>query len=324
MVRGRRPALDEQRSTAEGRVSRRSSNEGLRSEPLRAALASALAGKPDALEDLLRRHGDGHGTRPNLRLAEAFGVEIAALPATPSRLLQRLGANDAAPDTPDVFLPVAAAHGWVACLRAERDVAAAWAALAGLAGDERTPVRLGALHALTSFAGRPGAGRALLAQAAEWLELDDRELRFGVAGVVVELFADRQVLAAVADPEALLEYLSRVLATAAGAARAAERSDARRRLLLALPRTLAGVAGRLRAGDRGPAWLEEECRNARHPDLRDALSRAVLLLSDKSSGQAAVLADGVRAALEGSAKPPRDPTRRRPGAARGRTSRPIR
>lgn len=305
-------------------MSRRSASEGLRSEPLRAALAAALAGRPEPLEDLLRRHGDGHGARPNLRLAEAFGAELEQAPPSASRLLEHLGANDGAPDTPDVFFPIAAAHGWVAFLRAGRDAGAAWAALATLAGDERTPVRLGTLHALTSLAGRPGAARQVLAQAMGWLELDDRELRFGAAGVVVELFAERQVLAAVADPEALLDYLSRVLAAVAGAARAAERSEARRRLLLALPRTLAGVAARLRAGDRGPTWLEEECRTARHPDVREALSKAVLLLSDKSSGQAAVLADSVRAALEGSAKPPRDPTRIRPGAARGRSSRPIR
>ena len=304
-------------------MSRRSSSEGLRSEPLRAALALALAGKPEPLEDLLRRHGDGHGARPNFQLGEAFGAEMSALPGTASRLLNRLGANDGAADTPDVFLPIAAAHGWVGRLRADRDVGEAWPALAMLAGDERTPVRLGTLHALTSFAGRPGGGRALLAQAMDWLELDDREVRFGATGVVVELFADRQALAAVADPEALLDYLSRALAAVAGAARAAERSDARRRLVLALPRTLAGVA-RLRAGERGAAWLEEECRSARHPDVREVLSKAILLLADKSSGQGAVLADGLRAALQGSAKPPRDPSRIRPGAARGRSSRPIR
>src|SRR4051812_30975741 len=85
-------------------MSRAPSNEGLRSEPLRAALTAALAGKPAALEDLLRRHGDGHGARPNFRLAAAFGAEMAALPATASRLLDRLGANDGAPDTPEVFL----------------------------------------------------------------------------------------------------------------------------------------------------------------------------------------------------------------------------
>ncbi len=305
-------------------MSRAPSNEGLRSEPLRAALAAAVAGKPDALEDLLCRHGDGHGARPNLRLAAAFGAEMSALPGTTARLLDRLGANDGAPDTPDVFLPIAAAHGWVGRLRAAREVDAAWAALATLAGDERTPVRLGTLNALASFAGRPGGGRALLAQAIDWLELEDREIRFGAAGVVVEVFADRQVLAAVADPEALLDFLSRAIAAVVDAPRAAERSDARRRLLLALPRTLAGVAAGLRAGDRGAAWLEEECRSAHHPDVRDALSKTILLLADKSSGQGAVLAQTLRAALEGSAKPPRDPTLIRRGAARGRSSRPIR
>ena len=305
-------------------MSRRSASEGLRSEALRAALKSALAGRPDALEELFRRYGDGHGVRPNLHLGEAFGAEMSAAPPTATRLLGRFGANDAAADTPDVFLPVAAAFGWVGRLRAEQDVGEAWAALAVLAGDERTPVRMGTLHALTSFAGRPGGARALLAQALDWLELEDREVRFGAAGVIVELFADRQALAAVGAPEALLEYLSRALAVVVDAPRSAERSDARRRLVLALPRTLARVAGRLRGGERGAVWLEEECRNARHPDVREALSKAILLLADKSSGEGAVLAAGLRAALEGSAKPPRDPTRIRPGVARGRTSRPIR
>jgi hypothetical protein len=301
-----------------------SSHEGLRSEPLRAALAAALAGKPAPLEDLLRRHGDGDGPRPNFRLAAAFGVEIGALPGPAARLLDRLGANDAAPDTADVFLPIAAAHGWVGRLRAGREIGPAWAALMTLAGDERTPVRMGALDALASFAGQRGRGDALLAQAVDWLETDDREIRFGAAGVVVEVFADRQALAALAEPETLLDYLSRAIAAVAGAPRAAERSDARRRLLLALPRTLAAVVAALRAGDRGADWLEEECRDARHPDVRAALSKTVVILADKFSGQGAALADGLRAALEGSAKPPRDPTRKRPGAARGRSSRPVR
>jgi hypothetical protein len=305
-------------------VTRRSSHEGVLSEPLRAALASALAGKPAALEDLLRRHGDGHGARPNFRLAAAFGAEISALPGPAARLLDRLGANDAAPDTADVFLPIAAAHGWVGRLRADREVGPAWAALVMLAGDERAPVRLGALDALSSFAGRPGGAAALLAQAMDWLEIEDREIRFGAAGVVIEVFADRQKLTAIAHPEALLDYLSRAIAAVADAPRAAERSDARRRILLALPRTLAGVASGLRAADRGAAWLEDECRNAQHPDVRAALSKTVLALADRSSGQSAVLADRLRAALEGSAKPPRDPTRIRPGAARGRSSRPVR
>src|SRR5262245_30634393 len=162
-------------------MSRPPPHEGLRSEALRAALTSALAGKPEALEDLLRRHGAGEGPRPNLRLAAAFGAELANVPGSVSRLLDRLGANDAAPDTADVFLPIAAAHGWVGRLRAEREVGAAWTALAALAGDERMPVRLGTLNALVAFAGRRGDGDALLAQAIDWLDIDDREVRFGAA-----------------------------------------------------------------------------------------------------------------------------------------------
>jgi hypothetical protein len=297
--------------------------EGLRNEALQTALGTALAGRPAALEQLLARHG-GQGGRPNLKLAAAFGAEIGELPGTVARLLEQLGANDAAPDTPEVFLPVAAAYGWAARLAAGREVGSAWRALAPLAGDERAPVRVGTLEALAAFAVRPRAAAALVDQAAAWLELEDREIRFGAAGVVVEVFARRQVLAALSNPEPLLDYLASAIATIVEAPRAAERSDARRRLLLALPPTLGAVVGTFTAGERGAAWLEETCRNARHPDLRAALSKAIVALGDKASGQGSLLASRLRAALEGSAKPPRDPTRRRPGAGRGRSSRPVR
>ena len=295
--------------------------EGLRNEAMQAALTAALAGKPAQLEDLLSRHG-GHGARPNLRLAAAFGAEVSSLAGTVAPLLDRLGANDAAPDQPEVFLPVAAAHGWVGRLRAGREVGTAWDALALLAGDERSPVRVGTLDALTAFAGRPRSADALVTRATDWLELDDREICFGAAGVVVEVFASRQVLAALSDPQPLLDYLARAIEAVVSASRAAERSDARRRLLLALPRTFAAVV--VAFGQRGADWLEEQCRDARHPDLRTALSNTILVLSDKASGQGAALSQRLRLALEGSAKPPRDPTRRRPGAGRGKSSRPMR
>ena len=154
-----------------------------------------------------------------------------------------------------------------------------------------------------------------MARATDWLELDDREICFGAAGVVVEVFAGRQTIAALSDPELLLDYLGRAIEAVVGASRSAERSDARRRLLLALPRTLAGAV--IAFGERGAAWLEEICRDSRHPDSRAALSATILALGDKASGQGAALAQRLRGALEGSAKPPRDPTRRRPGAGRG-------
>jgi hypothetical protein len=295
--------------------------EGLRNEALQAALTAALAGKTAQLEDLLSRFG-GHGARPNLRLAAAFGVEVSSLPGTLAPLLDHLGANDAAPDQPQVFLPVAAAHGWVGRLQAGREVGTAWDALALLAGDERTPVRVGTLDALTSFGARPGRPDTLVRRAVDWLELEDRETCYGAAAVMVEVFGNRQTLAALTDPGPLLDYLAQAIEAVVGASRSAERSDARRRLLLALPRTLAAVV--IAFGERGASWLEEACRNARHPDLRQALSDAILALSDKASGQGAALAQRLRSTLEGSAKPARDPTRRRPGAGRGKSSRPMR
>jgi hypothetical protein len=299
-----------------------STNEGLKSEALREALREALAGKPAALEDLMCRYGGGNDPRPNLRLAAAFGAEMAALPGTVGRLLSHLGDDDAAPDTPQVFLPIAAAHGWVGRLRAGLDVDHAWPALAELAADERVPVRLGTLDALSSFALRAGGGDALVARALGWLDDEDRERCFGTAALVVEVFANRQVFAALGDLPPLLDYLARAIATVAGAARSAERSDNRRRLLLALPPTLATVVVGVGGDERGATWLEVECMKARHPDVREALSTAILRSrANKAQGQSAAVTAKLRAALEGSAKPLRDPTRKRPGTDRGKASR---
>jgi hypothetical protein len=303
--------------------------DGLRNEALRAALAAALAGRPATLQDLLSRLGRADSPRPNLRLAAAFGAELAATPAAPEaavRLLALLGDTDADADKPGVFLPVAAAHGWVAMILAGREQERAWAALAELAADGRTPIRLGTLDALTELATRREGRRAdvLVDRAGRWLEHDDREVLFGAAAVVVEVFGDPRALSALADPAAFLDYLSRTIDAVADAPRAAERSDARRRLLLAFPRTLAAVVSTLARGDQGPAWLESECARARQPDVREALSNTLVRFASRAADAGAVVVQRLRLALEGSAKPPRDPTRRRPGAARGKASRRVR
>jgi len=305
--------------------------DGLNSQPLRQALAAALGGRPAALEALLARHGGGADRRPNFRLAAALAAELCRAPGPVARLLGQLGGNDAAPDTPEVFLPIAAAFGWAARLDAGLDVDAAWAALAPLAADERAPVRRGVHEALLPLAARPRRGRSqpsgadqLIARAAAWLDEEDRETRFGAAAVAVAVLADRRVLSAVVDTEAMLAYLSRLIAEVAGAPRASERSDARRRLLQALPATLAAVAAVLRVGDRGALWLEQECAAARHPDVRGALSDAVIALRSQPAGASGEApAQRLREVLKASAKPPRDPTRIRPGTGRGKASRRI-
>ncbi len=185
-------------------------------------------------------------------------------------------------------------------------------------------MRVGTLDALTMFATRPGGADALVREATDWMEIEDREVGFGAAGVAVEVFANRQALAALGDPQPLLDYLSRAIAAAAGASRAAERSDGRRRLLLALSRTLPAVVAAFTARDLGADWLEHECREARHPDVRAMLSDTIVSVGDKATGQGSALAQRLRLALTGSAKPPRDPTRIRKGAGRGKSSRPMR
>jgi hypothetical protein len=310
-------------------MSSSSSNDGLRNEALRGALTTAIGGRTGALDDLLARMGRADSPRPNLRLAAAFGAEVASLSAASAsvvRLLDHLGASDAKADEAAVFLPIAAAYGWVSLLQAGREQERAWSAVAELAADDRTPIRLGTLDALTTFAARreKHPADALLAQALDWLEHEDRQVLFGAAAVVVEVFGDSRTLSALTHPELLLDYLSRAIDAIADAPRAAERSDARRRLLLALPRTLGAVVSSVSRGDRGVEWLDAECTRARHPDVREALSNTLARFAARDADPGAVVAQRLRRALEGSAKPPRDPTRRRPGAARGKASRPVR
>lgn len=296
-------------------------NEGLKSDALRSALAEALSGSPLRLEDLLARHGGMPGPKPNLKLAAAFGVEIAELPGSLSPLLTRLGGEDAAPDTPRVFLPIAAAHGWAQRLRAGREVEPAWRALAELSADERGPVRVGTLDALVTLATREGGADTLIERALGWLGEDDRELAFGAAALVIEVLGDARVLAVVRDHEALLGYLSEAIDKIARAPRSAERSEGRRRALTSLANTLASVVALVRAGDRGLRWFEAECERAKHPDLRAAFSHTLRRLNKMPQAPGTVVVDALRQALDGSAKPLRDPTLLRPGTGRGRRSR---
>ena len=297
------------------------SDEGFHSAELQAALRAAVAGRPAELERLLIRAGAVVTQRPNLRLAAAFGAEVAALSGAVTGLLQRFTAEDAAPDTDRAFLPIAAAHGWAARLRAGRDVDSAWAALGALAADERTPVRLGARDALTTLAQRPGGADELIARAEEWLAMEDREQRFGAAAQVMELVGDRRVLAAIHDQAALRAYLDRSIAEVADAPRSAERSEARRRLLAALPKALAGALSG-GAGDAARDWFQELCSETVHVDVRRALSDTlVLLVHDATHGLSSSVVDHLRSSLQASAKPLRDPTRLRPGTGRGKRSR---
>jgi hypothetical protein len=70
--------------------------------------------------------------------------------------------------------------------------------------------------------------------------------------------------------------------------------------------------------------MEDECSRATDPTVREVLSRAIARLSAGSEPAPSWKIAALRQRLEGSAKPLRDPTRRRPGHGRGRATRPIR
>ena len=298
--------------------------EGLKSDALRGALQTALRGDVSLLADLLVRYGGLRGMEPNLKLAAAFGAEVASMPGPVGALLTKLADGDAAAESPRVFLPIAAAHGWTQRVRDGQDIEAGWRALQELAADERAPVRLGTLDALIGMALRDGAADVLVDRGRVWLEDEQRELCFGSTSLVVEALGDARVLTIVRDHEALLIYLSGVIDKAADAPRSATRSDGRRRVLTSLAGTLAAVVSLVRRGERGFEWFRAECERASHPELRAVLSQALLKLGHSSHAPSAAVIDQLRAALQASAKPLRDPTRVRPGTGRGRRSRPTR
>jgi hypothetical protein len=260
-------------------------------------------------------------TRPNLKLAMAFGAEMAGWPGATAPLLSRLGGDDAAPDTDRAFLPIAAAHGWAGRIRAGREVDEAWAALGELAADERAPVRAGTLEALVGLGARPGGADALLRRALPWLDAENHEWRWGAAALAIEALGTPRVLATAADQEALLHYLGRAIAEVGEAPRSASRSAARRRLLTALPHTLATVVADGNTGARAAPWLQEICEHARHPDVRHLLSDTINAFRAAGVASGSPVVETLRKTLQASAKPLRDPSRLRPGTGRGKASR---
>ncbi len=304
--------------------------DGFQSEALADALVDALGGKPTELERLLCVSGAVVTSKPNLKLAAAFGAEIGACSRSAVKLLRRLGGEDAAPDTDRAFLPMAAAHGWTGLLRAGREVESAWAALADLAADERVPVRLGTLDALLALASREGGADIMVQRGCQWLDAQDdssasaREHRFGTAAMAMDVLTDPRVLSRLRDTPALLRFLERALGEIENAPRSSERSDARRRLLIALPRALSAALSNAAAGPEVRAWFEGLCESALQPDVREILSDAILGLRSPERGQNASVIAALRLHLEGSAKPLRYAARIRPGSGRGKASRRMR
>jgi hypothetical protein len=294
--------------------------EGFRNEALRAALRAAVRGQRAELDALLMRFGGQPGPSPNIKLAQAFGVEFGALPDASNELLLQLADEPAPASSPRVFLPVAAAYGWLQRVRDERNADAAWSAIAELAADSRRPVRFGAQQAMLEFGSREPTADQLLERVVTWLEHDEREISFGASAIALQVLSDARVLKHVRDLDRLFAYLSASIDLLTSATRAASRLEGFRRMHDTLTKVAAAVVMHVRAEGRGASWFAAECERARDPLIREALSAALLELSNVPRASV----DRLRQALEASAKPVRDAARVRPGSGRGRRSRPIR
>jgi hypothetical protein len=298
---------------------------GLKSEALKLALDQALRGRLDDLQRLLAFHGNMPTSRPNFELGAAFGAEVASQTRDVTKLLTVLTNTRAEADTADVFVPIAAAYGWVALVQAASENQVAWNALHQLLTDGRAPVRLGVEDAFVRMCGHPGQADRLLGQALTWMDEDEDDPQYGAIAIITEIFARKATMARLTDKSVLRTFLSRVLATVANAPRSASRGDAYRRLITALPRGMAACVAS--AGSTSPlaqatlAWLKEECTNARGEPERDLLSEAIAQLRAPSHGHSAGSINALSAALAAGSKPPRDPTRLRQSHGRGKHSR---
>jgi hypothetical protein len=304
------------------------SSKGLKSEAIKGALDKALRGRLDELQGLLAHHGNMPSPRPNLELAAAFGVEIASQTRDVTSLLTTLAATNAEADTADIFVPIAAGYGWVALIRESPDNQIAWDAVHEFLADERAPVCVGIRDALVRHCGYPYQSDRLMAQALRWMDEDGQDTQFGVAALLVEIFAKKTIITKLADPSRLQEFLSRALAAVGDAPRSASRWESYRRLLAALPPAIAAYVASAGAGSvlahAAHDWLKNECTIAREVSVRGLLSESIIQLRAPSRGQAARQVDALHAALAAGTKITRRTMRRRPGQARGKLSRQTR
>ncbi|MCA9612052.1 MAG: hypothetical protein H6721_22895 [Sandaracinus sp.] len=291
-------------------------DEGLRSDELRSALELALGGDRTRLEWLLARHGGLPAPRPNVKLAAAFGEELAGHGSVGLRLALELADAEVDGETREAFFPVAAAFALCALERrnavsSARERRALDDALAELAADERRIVRVGAVAALTARATREGGADTLVRWAEGWIVDDDRERSFATSAAVLEVLGDRNVLAELRDADGLFAFLDRALDLVEKAPRSAERSPGRRRILTSLPLTFAALVPSVRGADE---WLAGRCASVQHPDLRETLGLVLDKLKGGKVGGSAL--DALENAFEASRPPPRDPTKAGPEARR--------
>jgi hypothetical protein len=262
------------------------------------ALDAAIAGRAQALEDLLARGSGLPGKRANAPLAGAFAAACRSRGAAADGValaLARKSATAAPGGTALEFLPVC---GVLAIgERAAADAKARGAMVAELhahADDLRFRVRDAVVDALAR-AGE-ATGDALVAEVASWMD------GYFHAAAVVRALAHDAWLPKLHDVNVVVARLDEAFALARDAPRAAARYPGHKALVEALETAPGLVAARFGVPvfDMLVRWS-----TVQEPALRRAIEQSVRV--GNLAGRFAPEVARVRAALEESEPPPRNP-----------------
>lgn len=262
-------------------------------------VALLRAKKLDALCTELRKRSGLPGVRANLRLAEAFGEECAAIgPSIDPMLREMLDLSpDFAPgDTDWEFVPMCAVYGIGA--RAYKDPKARKLVLPILydaADDLRYRVRDAVAQVLANIGSLDGD---------TWVhELSMFTDGYVYAVAVLKALAEDRFLNEIHDAEAACERLDECFTLAREAPRSAERYPGMKALIDALGKTPGIVAIRFGTPvfDRMKKWS-----TVKEPMLREAIEKN--LVGTRMEGRFRDEIRAVRAALAATAPVRRDPT----------------
>lgn len=276
--------------------------DGLRGEALQAAFQEGIGGRPERLFVLLGTASGLPGTRLNRTLAEAFAAECVGRGKPADKLIREmcfLSADQAPGGTELEFLPVCGvfALGARAATSADSNLSKkALPILHSLAEDLRFRVR----EAVPVALGRIGAvmGDALVHEFASWTD------GFFQAAAALNAMAEADFLPKIDDADAAIARLDEAYALAKNAARSASRYPGFKALIDALSVTPAKLATRFGSPvfDHVTLWCNTEVK-----ELRGAI--AAVLRDERLASRFADDVKRVRAALDASVPPPRDPTR---------------
>jgi hypothetical protein len=266
------------------------------------ALAAAIEGRPAALHRMLETRSGLPGPRMNLPLATAFAdacVGAGAKADAVAYALASLPPDEARGASPKEFLTVAGLLAVAARAVASKDEAAirkAFALLEDKAEDPRFRVRDAVPTALAAL-GR--ASEEIASSIEPWMD------RYFHAAAVLRAMAEKQWLETLAVSDVPMRTIAAAFRLAHDAPRSAFRYPGHKALIDALVLAAQRFLRRfpMPMFDQLRTWADE----ARVPELREVVR--VCVTDPQTNRAPSPEAKRVLATLDGSATPPRDPTR---------------